>query len=651
MKFSYNWLQSYFDKPLPKPDELAKLLTRHSFEIEEVTTRHPMSCNNTTSDVVLDLDILPNRAPDCSSHMGIAKECSVISGCEIKEIEIDFKASDDLKTSDELSLDIQEPELCPRYTALLIKNVKVGPSPDWLKERLEVIGQKSINNIVDIGNYVMLETGQPLHAFDLDKLEGKKIVVRLAENGEKITTLDNQNPVLDETVLVIADGRLAPLGGDPLAIAGIKGGKKAEITEETKDIIIEAAIFDSVNIRRTSKKIGIKTDASYRFEHGVSMFLPEMAIKRVAKLVQDIAGGEVAKESAEVLNKKPSLTSVSFTQNDFEKLIGIKISEDEINKILNNLGFSVEKSDDKFIVSPSKWRLDINIKEDLIEEIVRIYGFENIKSEMPGEVMISKKRNEEYFISNLAKGFLADMGFTEVYNYSFQKTGKIELKNPIASDKKYLRINLKQGLRLNVAENLKNFDELKLFEVGKVFDNNFGERMYIAFIVAGKKKNEEEISKEIKGSVKDFLNKLGIIEIDKFNECINGNIFECDLNRIIELAGENLELPKIQNYKAENIEYKPFSKFPAIIRDVSLFVPTGTKVIEVMDIIESTGGELLIDTDLFDEYLPPGGENKSLAFRLIFQSFEKTLTDDEVNELRDKIISSLEENKLWEVRR
>ncbi|MFC1756599.1 phenylalanine--tRNA ligase subunit beta [Patescibacteria group bacterium] len=638
MKFSYNWIQSYFDKPLPNPEKLAELFIMHSFEVE---TKEKVG-----NDTILDLDILPNRAGDCSSHLGISREVAVLIDQKIVEPKFSLENIISEKTNDNLTLEVQEPDSCPRYMALLIKNVKVNSSPDWIKERLEAIGQKPINNIVDIANYVMLETGQPLHAFDLKKLGGQKIIVRLAEKGEKLTTLDDQNPVLDETVLLIADDK------DPLAVAGIKGGKKAEITEETKDIVIESAVFDPISIRKASRKIGIVTDASYRFEHGVSMFLPEVAINRVANLIQEIAGGEVAEENIDICSKKPSLSSISFTKEDVEKLLGIKISEDEINKILNNLGFDVENKSGKFVVSPSKWRLDINIKEDLIEEIARIYGYENIKSEIPKESLLLGERNEEYFYSNLVKGILADMGLTEVYNYSFEKTGQVELKNPIASDKKYLRMNLLQGLRLNVAENFKNFDDVKLFEIGKVFDKNLGEKLHLAITIDNRKNKKENIQK-IKGAVAELLNRLGIADVDEFNECIKSDVyvFECDMDRIIELTGDNLELPEIQNHEMANFEYKPFSKFPAIIRDVSLFVPKDIQIVEVMDIIENTAGEFLVDTDLFDEYSPPDEDKKSLAFRLIFQSFEKTLTDKEVNEIMEKIIGALEQNISWQVRK
>lgn len=638
MKFSYEWLQSYFNKPLPKPEELAEILTMHSFETE-------------VDGDILDIDVEPNRAPDCYSHLGIAREVSTLLSESMSEVEPHSggSTSEKLKTADFVKLDVQEPELCPRYMALLVKGVKVKESPDWLKERLASIRQKSINNIVDIANYVMLETGQPLHVFDLEKLgstspkatKGKpRIIVRKAKEGEKIETLDGKEVILTKDMLVIADEQ------DALAIAGIKGGKKAEITKDTKDIIIEAAIFDPASIRTTSKDVKIQTDASMRFEHGVSMFLPEQAILRTAQLTQELAGGEIANTATDSCQSKPIQSKVLFETKDVSKILGKEISPKEIEDILTRLRFEIEKKGDSFTTTSPKERLDINIKEDVVEEIGRIYGYENIKSKVPGATKILPERNEEFFYTNYIRGILAGLGFSEVYNYSFWKTGRTEVANPISKDKAYLRDNLLPALRLNVVENFKNFDEVRLFEVGKVFDSE-KEKVKIGLII-DHKKDKTDIKAELRGVADSlFLKEVGI----------KNNAFEIGLDLVIDAIKENgIEVPEF-NFETKDVEYKPFSVYPAIIRDISLFVPTEVGIEEVMSIIENTAGELLIDTDLFDEFVPGPASpeasqgKKSLAFRLIFQSYQKTLTDKEVGEIINKIMSALDAQELWQVRR
>jgi phenylalanyl-tRNA synthetase beta chain len=637
MLFSYNWLQSFFSKKLPPPDKLAVLLTMHSFE------------THTKSDFVLDIDVLPNRVSDCSGHLGIAREISLITNYQLLITGPQLKKSE-FKTEDFVKLEVREKDLCPRYMALLVRGVKVGPSPKWMRDRLVAVGQKPINNIVDAANYVMLETGQPLHAFDLNNIEKRKIIVRKSKKGEKITTLDDKTYELNENILVIADAK------DALAIAGIKGGKKAEITNKTKDIIIEAAVFNASNIRQTSRSINFKTDASFRFEHGISLFLPEKALETTARLVQEIACGEIAKTSADICSVKPKLATVNFKKEDVDRLIGQKISSAEINKILKSLGFSVGQKGGNYFVQPPSERLDINIKEDMIEEIARIYGYENIPTQAPREILAPIERNEEYFYSDIIRNILTGLGFCEVYNYSFCQKGDVELANPIAKDRRYLRINLTDGLKENIEKNLKYFDSVKLFEIGKVFyKGSGGEKVKIAAAIDYKKgQKKDEIFFESKGIVETLLNKLGIAgvwftPVKKEGNIANvmvgqddigfldQNVFELDLACVIELA-------------TEDIAYKPISKFPAVIRDISLFVPANTRVIEVMDIIENTAGQLLIDTDLFDMYIPPEQDRKSLAFRLIFQSHEKTLTDKEVNKLLSNSISALEENIEWQVR-
>jgi len=311
MIFSYNWLQSFFKKKLPTPEKLADLLLRHFAEVEEIRKEN--------KDFVLDIDVRPNRAGDCFSHLGIAREVATILNYKLEVPESKLIEDRSLKAKDFVHIDVKHREACPRYVARVIIEVRVGPSPKWLQERLKVCGLKPINNIVDIANYVMLESGQPLHAFDGEKIEGKTIIVRFAKKGEKIITLDEEKYDLDNDILVIADLKT------PLALAGIKGGKKAEITNRTKIVVLESANFNQRIIRRGSKKIDLKTDASWRFEHGIDPNLTEIAINLAARLIQEIAGGKIAQGLVDFYPKKVLPKKIKLVSDYVQGLLVVKI--------------------------------------------------------------------------------------------------------------------------------------------------------------------------------------------------------------------------------------------------------------------------------------------------------------------------------------
>jgi phenylalanyl-tRNA synthetase beta chain len=364
-------------------------------------------------------------------------------------------------------------------------------------------------------------------------------------------------------------------------------------------------------------------------------------------LIQEVAGGDIVEQAIDICGRKPTIPEILLSEKDVEKHLGQKISWPEIVKILKRLRFSVK---DKVIIPPPE-RTDINIKEDVIEEIARIYGYENIPAVVPGETLIPPEKNEEYLYSNWARGVLIESGFSEVYNYSFSPKGieQLELLNPVSREKAYLRNNLREGLQKNIKENFKNFDVVKLFEIGKVFcpqvppGSGIEEKVHFAAALDCKK-TQADIAAELRG-IADAL------FIENAADYIHDNVLEIELAKIIESAKDNIDLSEIPEFETKDVEYRHFSRYPAIIRDISLFVPIDTQVIEVMDVIENTAGELLVDTDLFDLYEPANAEKKSVAFRLIFQSFEKTLTDKEVNKIMDKIIKALEENIKWEVRK
>jgi len=696
MKISYNWLKEYLPK-LPKPEKLAELLTAHSFEVKEIT--------KTAKDYILDIDILPNRAHDCLSYIGVARECAAILKLKVKSPakgearhrRQNPKLIEDkkLKTADFIKVEVQDTEGCPRYTAKVITDIKVGTSPKWLKERLEAIGQNTINNIVDAANYIMFETGQPLHAFDYEKLSGKKIIVRKAKKGEKITTLDNEDYELSSDILVIADIE------SPLALAGIKGGKKAEITSKTRTIVLESANFNYASIRNTSKKIGLRTEASIRFEYDLDPNLASEAINQVAALIKEIAGGKVAKGIVDVYPKKVYPVKINLDLKKAEHVIGAEISKQEAVSKLKSLGFEIDNS---LKVTVPTIRRDIKIQEDLIEEIARLIGYDDIKPKAPLGFIGITKTDDVLIITNKVKTILEGAGFNEVYNFSFvgeedlhkikvNPQNYIELENPLSADLKYLRKDLMINLLKNVKDNYKQFigndNLIKIFELGNVYSHPAGgqpeaeRKMLAGAIVRQAEKIKGENFYELKGILDSLFVKLGINDYwyDDFKATpeytdkvlwnkaaaaeikigdkeigflgeINSDILN-NFNIKRKVAMFNLNFGVLLNLVSEELIYRSPSPYPAAVRDLAVLVDKGDRVGDVIKIIDDAGGELVQDVDLFDMYEGeeiPGGK-KNLAFHIVFQSYEKTLKDEEIDKIFRKIIKELEKNNNWRVRK
>jgi phenylalanyl-tRNA synthetase beta chain len=673
MVFSYNWLQSFFKRKLPAPPKLAELLTIHFAEVEEIKKEK--------GDFLFNIDIRPNRASDCFSHLGVAREISVILGLKYQEPQTKFKENKNLKARDFISVEVKDKLACPRYTARVITDIKVAPSPKWLKERLKVCGLRPINNIVDIANFVMLETGQPLHAFDGEKLEGKKIIVRFAKNKERIVTLDEQKFNLNPDILVIADTK------KPVALAGIKGGKLPEISKKTKVVVLESANFNPQVIRRGSRILNLETDASLRFEHGIDPNLTEFAINRASFLIQKIAKGKVTKGLVDVYPKKVLAKRIKLDLNYLESLLGVKISNSEIKNILQKLGLKIVNCKLKILtVEVPTFRLDISIPEDLIEEIGRIYGYDKIPAIFPVSTLIPPQRNLDIFWEDVTKNILKEAGFTEVYNYSFfsQKEAKlfgykenelIEVENPQNFEQKYLRASLIPNLLENLKKNQKHFPDIRIFELGKIFLKN--EKRQLSGLISGDK------FYYLKGVVDLLLNKLGISGVwyDEYQptpELSKISIWHPKKSAEIKINGkelgflgeisprilDNLEIKgrvvvfdidfeKLSKLASEEHEYRPISKFPAAVRDIAVLVPRKVKVVEVLNKINTAAGPLIRDIDLFDIYegkeLPQG--KKNLAFHIIYQAENRTLSSKEIDEIQNKIIKALEKNPEWQVRK
>ena len=683
MNFSYKWLQSFFKQKLPVPKNLADLLTLHFAEVEEIKKQG--------GDYILNIDVRPNRAGDCFSHQGVAREISAITGFSFQESSLKaLKEEKRIKAKDFVSVEVKDKNACPRYTARVVKDVKVMPSPQWLKERLRSCGLRPINNIVDIANYVMLETGQPLHAFDAEKLEGKKIIVRYARNKERIVTLDEQKFDLDSDILVIADER------KPVAIAGIKGGKFPEISNRTKVVVLESANFNSHVIRKSSKKINLKTDASIRFEHGIDPNLTESSVNLAALLVQKLAGGNVTSGMVDFYPLKVFPKVIRLDINYLWSLLGLVVPEKEIRKILEKLGFKPKAKKTKAgwidVEIPTR-RVDVSIPEDLIEEVGRIYGYDKIKAAFPQSLLVPPERNLNIFWQDLIKDILKEAGFTEVYNYSFfgEKEVKVfgyepknllELENPLSQEQKYLRASLIPGLLKNLEKNSRHFSEIRIFEMGKIFtlrqaQGKDEEKTMLTGLISG------ERFYQIKGTVDLLFNKLGISSLwyDDYRpapkesrkslwhpqKCAEIKVGNDEVGFLGEISPRilsnfdfkdrvtlfNIDFEKLSRISSEEHEYRPISKFPSAIRDIAVLVPRTVRAEEVLNNIETAGGKIIRDIDLFDIYegeeLPQG--KKNFAFHIIFQAKDRTLSSEEIDGIQNKIIKALESIAGWQVRK
>ena len=638
MLVSRNWLQKYFDNELPNADELVDLFNTHAFEIEGL--------DKADKDSVIDVDVLPNRSSDCLCHRGIARDIATIISRPMKRDPLRENIPSWESPSD-FSVTVENTELCPRYMAGIIRGVKVGPSPEWLKTALESMGQKSINNIVDITNYIMFDIGQPAHVFDLSLLEkdekgNRNITVRFAKKDEKITVLTGEEYTLNETNQIIADG----VSGTPLAIAGIKGGKHAEVTEETVDVVVEVANFDFVNIRNTSKQIKLQTDASLRFQNEPSERLPAFAMREAIMLFEEVTGGKLV-GVADAYDGSSENKPIDVTLTEINNLLGLNLSLEEVEKILIRFEWEFSRDGEEFAVTGPWERTDINIKQDIIEEIGRMYGYKNIKSKLLSEIDGDVKVNKNLYYSEKMQNALKKMGYSEVLTYTMVDKGMVEIKNPFASDKSFMRMDLSFGMNKALDLNAKNapvlgLKEVKLFEIGTVFTKK-AEELHLCVGVRAISRKQGKAEKELENDVKEVLNILDI----KSNVKIVNGVCEIPLDNAINILQEpkSYELPHKWDTEAR---FKMWSVYPFVSRDIAVWVPKGTKNEEVLSEIIGEATDLLVHHGLFDEF--EKDEKKSYAWHLIFQSKDRTLTDTEIGDIMDKITAKINSKKGWEVR-
>jgi phenylalanyl-tRNA synthetase beta chain len=639
------------------------------------------------SDVVYDLEVTPNR-PDLNSVIGIAREISALTGNELKIPTIQFLNTESEPIGGLLSVQNDEPELCPRYTARIVRKVKVGPSPDWLRSILEKVGIRSINNVVDITNYVMLEIGQPLHAFDYHLLKSSdanppKIIIRRANENEKFTTLDGKERTLTNQMLLICDETKA------VALAGVMGGKNSEIHDNTTDVLIESAAFKPQNIRATSKKLELRSDSSYRFERGSDVGICDWASRRAAQLICDLADGQVLGHSIDNFPAQKSPAQITLHFQKTTALLGVTISHAEQISFLTKLGLElVEQTPGICTFKIPSWRVDLKREVDLIEEVGRLYGIEKIPATPPRGALGANEFDSVYDQISEARRILTGLGLNEAQGQTLISKSEVRnakdeeivaLANPLSSDMDVLRPSLLPGLIHSLRHNVsrKNYD-VALFEIGRVFANQNGaskEERRIAIAITGQRAqtfwsgNERDAkfdAFDLKGIVEEFLEQFGLrgivfarrdestplflesavislggkLPLGEIGQLLPMLAKKYDLRDAVFLAEVNLDLLLARRNPAKS--FKSLPQFPAIRRDVAMLVPEATTHESVLQTVKQTKPANLENVELFDVFrgknVPEG--QKSLAYAFTYRAPEKTLTDAEVNAAHAKIVEA-----------
>jgi phenylalanyl-tRNA synthetase beta chain len=647
------------------------------------------------SDVVYDLEVTPNR-PDLNSVIGIAREIAAVTGNELKIPTIQFLNTESEPISGLLSVQNDEPELCPRYTVRIVRKVKVGPSPDWLKSVLEKVGLRSINNVVDITNYVMLESGQPLHAFDYHLLKVGQapslsaggqdacptIVIRRANEGEIFTTLDGKERALTNQMLLIADET------KPVALAGIMGGKNSEINANTTDVLIESAYFKPQNIRATSKKLELRTDSSYRFERGGDVGICDWASRRAAQLICDLGGGQVLGHAIDNFPQQIQAKPITLHFAKTKDLLGIGISHSEQVSFLTKLGSTVtEQTPGICTFKIPSWRVDLKREVDLIEEVGRLYGIEKIPATPPRGALGANAFDSVYDQIAEARRILTGLGLNEAQGQTLIANAECRMKNeelvvlanPLSSDMDVLRPSLLPGLIHSLRHNVsrKNYD-VALFEIGKVFSSQNGaikEERRIAIALTGQRalpfwsggeRDAKFDAYDLKGMAEEFFEQFGLrgivfarrdesmplflesatislggkLQLGELGQLLPTLAKKYDLRDAIFLAEFNLDLLLARRNPAKS--FKSLPQFPSVRRDVAMLVPESTTHESVLQTVKQTKPVNLENVELFDVFrgknVPEG--QKSLAYAFIYRSPEKTLTDAEVNAAHAKIVEA-----------
>jgi phenylalanyl-tRNA synthetase beta chain len=678
MFISYSWLTELTDTKL-SPQETKERLTMVGLAIDAV--------ENHGKDFVLDVEVPSNR-PDCLSHVGIAREVAVIEKGQMR-LPSGTPAKTEGQSANLTTVEIKDPDLCPRYAARLVGGVKIGPSPDWLAKRLETIGQRPINNVADITNYVLHELGQPLHAFDLAKLAGPRIVVRRAAPGEKLKTLDGVERALTGDMLVIADAE------KPVALAGIMGGEDSEISTQTTDVLIESAYFNPHSVRQTARQLGMDTEASRRFERGADCEGVVRAQQRCVELICELARGVATEDTIDIYPQPLHERIVSLRPGRVKDLTSLSVETDEIVRILTGLGFEpAGESDGRMSFKVPSWRVDVEQEEDLVEEVARHTGYEKIGSELPPANAAGEYQPSEMQLRSLRRALNA-FGFDEAINFSFipqdhrfelipafrgHESDQPQLANPIIDDSAWMRSTLLPGLLGSLRHNLNHgIRDVRLFEIGRIFSlftpgQLPEETLTLAIVATGGalEENKAQPNREL-----DFFDLKGALEtaVDWMNlsplsfsqttarhlrvgqtariKLADGREIGT-MGRLAENVASSykfrqpvfvleLDLSSLINGPAKVIQYSPLPRYPSVLRDLSLLVNRNVALEEIFSAVNDQRVPDCRSVKLVGTF--EGGNiqssKRSVTLRLEYRSDERTLRDEEVEERHTRLTSSL----------
>ncbi|MBF0608167.1 MAG: phenylalanine--tRNA ligase subunit beta [Magnetococcales bacterium] len=677
MLLSLQWLSDFIDLPY-EPAKIADMLTMSGHEVESV--------DDVEGAIVLDINITPNRA-DCLSVVGIARELAAITGQALKGY-THGQVTDEF--APDMAVEILTPELCYRYTGRIISGIRVGESPQWLKKRLQLSGVRSINNVVDITNYVMLERGQPLHAFDLATLSGRIISVRTPSRDVRFHTLDGVERAIAPTTLMICDKK------GPIALAGVMGGLHCEVSEATTSVLLESACFNPASVRKTSKTLNLKSESSYRFERGVDIEGVPVALDRAALLIKELCGGSIS-TMIDAYPEKFKPREIFLTIAKINKIIGANIGQDEIETILRRLHFDVKNENGRLILTPPSYRGDIEMDADIIEEIARLYGYKNIAPKMPNMPIAMNRKNKRLEKTDILKHMLRDAGFTETINYSFtsadaldmfttsgQSQNRVVVKNPLRSDQALLRTAIVPSLVQNFIYSINHgLTDVHIYEIGTVFFNHAGklptENLKLGALAyyGNVKRLWREgagLFSQIKGLVESILNQLLIAQQyelipskesflmpglamelcskDSEEPCGYAGLLSTDVIKHLNIktstpmvAVMEVSLDVLLGGTSETTRYSPLPKYPAIERDISLVVDNDITAGSIINLIKTYHG-LIESAEVFDYYR---GDNipqdkKSLAFHVRYRAVDKTLLETDIDTLHDSLVHYVTDN-------
>jgi phenylalanyl-tRNA synthetase beta chain len=671
MKVSLNWLKEFVDFTA-EPGQLKSDLTMVGLNVESLA--------EVGGDWVLDVEVTTNR-PDCLSHYGVAREVATVYRKTLKRLEI-FAKESGVRSSEEISIQILDPDLCARYCGRVIQNVRVKPSPDWLVKRLEAVGQRPINNVADVTNYVLMELGHPLHAFDLLRLRERKIIVRRAVPGEQLRTLDGTSRALTPDNLVIADAQRA------VALAGVMGGEDSQIFPTTRSVLLESAWFDPLSIRRTAKAHGMHTEASHRFERGADIEMAPLAIDRAAELIAELAGGEILRGLVDVYPTPRRREDLVLRRSEIRRMLGADIPWEEVERTLRSLGFMTERRGTVgWRVTPPSFRLDVNKEIDLVEEVARQYGYDRLPARLrpaPPRPERDATREKELAVANL----LTSLGYYETIqsslvdpeeNSRFSDRTPVILANPLSQDASALRSSAAPSMVHALRWNLdRDQSEVRLFELGKTYALSSGgtpeERRILSLGLTGHRRppsihdNERPLDLfDLKGDLEALL---GLFEIPgvEFETVARGHYEPSQSGRFTshgqslvifgrlsrELARDyklrqpawiaEADFERLAAFPLRSRVFRPFSKFPAVERDFSLVIPEQVTYARLQAALRDLALEeirSLYPIDLFLGGSIPAG-HYSILLRVTFQSRAHTLTSEAISAASQRVMAALE---------